>query len=101
MSWSKALSEIKPDLIRWAVNYFGLALVLGVVSWLLWGEYQKQIEARFDSIERELNSYKDRVSYLESDALYRRTIEAEEQKQRAELFSAIERHLYELSNKGG
>ena len=100
MSWSKALSEIKPDLIRWAVNYFGLALVLGVVSWLLWGEYQKQIEARFDSIERELNSYKDRVSYLESDALHRRTIEAEEQKQRAELFSAIERHLYELSNRG-
>ncbi len=97
MSWAQAISEVKPELLRWAVNYFGLAIVLGVCSWLLWGEYQAQIDARFESIERELTSYKDRVGFLEEDALHRRTIEAEEQKQRAELFSAIERHLDSIS----
>jgi F0F1-type ATP synthase membrane subunit b/b' len=78
MSWAQAVSEVKPELLRWAVNYFGLAIVLGVCSWLLWGEYQDQVDARFASIERE-------------------PIEAEEQKQRAELFSAIERHLDNIS----
>ena len=97
MSWAQAMSEVKPELLRWAVNYFGLAIVLGVCSWLLWGEYQAQIDARFMSIERELSSYKDRVGFLEEDALHRRTIESEEQKQRANLFSAIERHLDSIS----
>jgi hypothetical protein len=97
MSWAQAVSEVKPELLRWAINYFGLAIVLGVSSWLLWGEYQDQVDARFASIERELSSYKDRVGFLEADALHRRTIEAEEQKQRAELFSAIEKHLDNIS----
>ena len=40
---------------------------------------------------------KTKVGFPEADALHRRTIEAEEQKQRAELFSAIEKHLDNIS----
>jgi hypothetical protein len=99
MSWSQAIDQVKPELLRWAVNYFGLAIVLGAVSWMLWGEYTKQVEARFSAIERELSSYQDRIRFLEEDAKHRRQIEIEEQRQRASLFSSIEEHLESLVNK--
>lgn len=99
MSWSQAIDQVKPELLRWAVNYFGLAIVLGVVSWMLWGEYTKQVDARFASIDRELSAYQARIEFLEEDAKHRRTIEIEEQKQRASLFSSIEKHLASLINK--
>lgn len=99
MSWSQAIDQVKPELLRWAVNYFGLAIVLAVVSWMLWGEYKQQVDARFNNIERELASYQDRVRFLEEDAKHRRDIEIEEQKQRASLFSSIEKHLEALLNK--
>jgi hypothetical protein len=99
MSWSQAIDQVKPELLRWAVNYFGLAIVLGAVSWMLWGEYTKQVEARFATIDRELNAYQSRIVFLEEDAKHRREIEIEEQKQRAILFSSIEEHLESLANK--
>jgi hypothetical protein len=99
MSWAQAIDQVKPELLRWAVNYFGLAIVLGVLSWMLWGEYTKQVDARFASIDRELSAYQDRILFLEEDAKHRRSIEVEEQKQRASLFSSIEKHLELLSKK--
>jgi len=99
MSWSQALSEVKPELIRWAVNYFGLAIVLGFLSYVLWAEYQEQIDARIQSVSNELESYKDRIEYLEEDVAHRRQVELEEQRQRAQLFSAIEKHLEVISKK--
>jgi F0F1-type ATP synthase membrane subunit b/b' len=99
MSWSQALSEVKPELIRWAVNYFGLAIVLGFLSYVLWAEYQEQIDARIQSVSNELESYKDRIEYLEEDVSHRRQVELEEQRQRAQLFSAIEKHLEVISKK--
>lgn len=99
MSWSQALSEVKPELIRWAANYFGLAIVLGFLSYVLWAEYQEQIDARIQSVSNELESYKDRIEYLEEDVAHRRQVELEEQRQRAQLFSAIEKHLEVISKK--
>jgi len=66
---------------------------------MLWGEYTKQVEARFATIDRELNAYQSRIVFLEEDARHRREIEIEEQKQRATLFSSIEDHLRSLANK--
>lgn len=96
MSWMQALQEVKPEVIRGLINNVGLALVLGAISWLLWGEYKQQMTGRFDAMAAVQSEQRARIEYLEAEALHIREFQIEEQKQRRDLLASISEHLRRL-----